>query len=135
MSVHAGALRDRILIQDFVTLAEVPGGEEGEWVDRETRWGRVVPISIVPIRFKSDFFQFDQEQSRFETKVFFRGYVPMVMGKIRLIWKPNRWANRPYPTILYPIRPEIQRGGSYNNMTTVFCRDDPYMEDEDYFES
>jgi hypothetical protein len=128
MTVHVGALRDRVRIQAR-TRTRTSTGDIETWADTESRWCRVIPIAIVPIRFRSDFTQYQQDLSRATYKIIFRGFLKLSFGDTRILWDSIGWDGTGERIVIIPIREEIMRGGSSRNFTTVFCREDP---DEDY---
>lgn len=115
MPLHTGGLTDRVRIQRR-TRTRVSTGDHETWEDVATRWARVVPFMVVPIRFRSDMLQFGQELSRPFFKVYLRGRIDLTLSDHRLIWDGK---------VLELIRSEIMRGGPRQNFTSVFARHDP----------
>lgn len=129
MVLHAGGLKDRLRIEKRV-ITRVSTGEVETWEHVATKWARVIPIEIVPIRFRSDFVQFDQNLARATYKVYMRGFVKLDMANYRLVWNTIGWDNMGEIKYLVPMRQEIMRGGPSMNFTAVFTREDPDMKQE-----
>lgn len=118
MPIGAGRFRDRVRIQER-TLTRISTGEIEDWSDRETRYARVIPFMVVPIRLRSDYVIYEQQQAVGSYVVDFIGNVSLHLSNTRIIWEDK---------ILIPIRQESRRGGSGYRFTQVYCHEDPDSE-------